>query len=63
MSHILQSTDISISNKLLLISGEHYKLSGSLPQRNELPETEIISQSEHSHLHKVSWIWGLGKQY
>lgn len=54
MSHILQSTDISISNKLLLISGEHYKLSGSLPQRNELPETEIISQSEHSHLHKVS---------
>lgn len=27
------------------------------------PETEIISQSENSHLHKASWIWGLGKQY
>lgn len=54
MSHIVRSTDISISNKLLLISGEHYKLSGSLPRRNELPERGIISQSEHSHLHKAS---------
>lgn len=54
MSHILQSTDISVSNKLLLISSEHYKLSGSLLQRNELPETETISQSGHSGLHNVT---------
>lgn len=54
MSRIFQSTDISVSNKLLPISSEHYKLSGSLLQRNELPETEIISQSGHAGLHNVT---------
>lgn len=54
MSHTVQSPDISISNELLLISTEHYKLSGSLLQRNELPETEIISQSGHFGLHNAT---------
>lgn len=54
MSRTPRSTDISVSNKLLLISREHYKLSGPSLQRNELPETEIISQSGHSGLHNVT---------
>lgn len=53
MAHALQSTDNSTRNKLLLISGGRHKLSGSLLQRNGLPETEVISQSERSALHYV----------
>lgn len=51
MSHTLQSTDVSICNKLLFISSEHHELLGSLLQRNELPEAEVISQPGHSGHH------------